>query len=227
MSAATHRRLWLTTGWLTIAFVVLTFVGIIPQKAVTLGDKPASVKQALVTSSMSKAFAGYYVEFVAGLVFLAAMLLLARLLRGGGETTEWLGSCVSAAAIVYVAVSLATGGAAGAAAIYDGHHGASLATVTTVNDIRNIGYAISGGVAGLLVLAASGAGIATRLLPRWLCYAGFVVGVVLIAAVPAVKAGAPQTMLWFLWLVVIGVVCLRRARVAESQLGVSTSPLTA
>ena len=215
--SATTRRLWLTAGWSTIAFVVLTFAGIIPQKAVTLGDKPSHVRDALVTSSMTKMYAGYYIEFIAGLVFLVAMLLLARLLRGEGETTGWLSSCITGATIVYIAVSLATGGAAGAAAIYDGHHGASLATVTTVNDIRNIGYSLSGGVAGVLVLATSGAGLATRLLPRWFGYAGYVIGVVLIAAVPAVRAGAPQTMLWFLWLVVLGVVSLRRARVAEPQ----------
>lgn len=218
---STTRRLWLVAGWSTIAYVVLTFAGIIPQTTVTLGDKPSSARSALVTSSMSKLISGYYIEFIATLVFLVAMLLLARLLRGEGETTGWLSSCITGATIVYVAVTLATSGAAGAAAIYDGHHGASLATVTTVNDIRNIGYALSGGVAGVLVLAASGSGLATRLLPRWLGYAGYVIGVVLIAAVPAVKSGAPQTMLWFAWLVVIGVVSLRRARVGAPQ-GVST-----
>jgi hypothetical protein len=209
------RRLWLTAGWLLIAYVVLTFAGAVFQSQLTLGAKPSDAAKALVTSSLTKTYTGFYLEFIAALVFLVAALLLARLLRGEGETSAWLSSCIAGAAVTYVAVMGATGGAAGAAALYDGHHGASLATVTTVNDIRNIGFAISGGLAGVLVLAASAAGFITGRLPRWFVYAGFVFGVICIAAVPAVKAGAPQTLLWFLWLLVAGIIALRQARSAS------------
>jgi len=205
------RRLWITAGWLLVGYVILTFAGAVFQSQLTLGAKPAEATKALVTSSLPKTYTGYYIEFIATLVFLVALLLVARLLRGDGDTTAWLSSCVAGAAVIYVAVTLATGGAAGAAALYDGHHGAPLATVTTVNDIRNIGYSISGAVAGLLVLATSAAGRITGLLPRWFSYAGYAVGVVCIAALPAVKAGAPQTLLWFLWLLVLGIVALRQA----------------
>ena len=81
-----------------------------------------------------------------------------------------------------------------------------------MNDIRNVAFSLSGGVAGLLTLATAGAGQATRLLPRWFCFAGYVVGVVLIAAVPAAVAGAPQVLLRFLWLITLGVISLRIAR---------------
>jgi hypothetical protein len=133
------------------------------------------------------------------------------LLRGSGDLPGWLSSVIGGAAVVYTASGV-LGAAAGAAAVYDGHHGASLAIVTTVNDIRNIAFSLSGGFAGVLTLAAGGAGQATRLLPRWFCYAAYAVGVVLIAAVPAVKAGAPQTLLWFVWLVALGVIALRLPR---------------
>jgi hypothetical protein len=214
---ATTRRLWLAAGWMLVAYVVLTFAGAVFQSQLTLGAKPADATKALVTSSLSRTYTGFAIEFVATLVFLAAALLLARLLRGEGETAAWLSSCIAGAAVTYVAVTVATGGAAGAAALYDGHHGAALATVTTVNDIRNIGYSLSGGIAGLLVLAASGSGLVTGLLPRWFVNAGFGVGVICIAAVPAVKAGAPQTMLWFLWLLIAGIIALRQARAASGS----------
>jgi hypothetical protein len=119
---------------------------------------------------------------------------------------------MSAAAVVYVAVQIAACGAAGAAAVYSGHHGAPLATITTVNDIRNLGFALSGALAGLFMLAASASIQVTRLLPRWFAYAGYVAGAACIVGVPAVKAGAPQTLLWFAWLVVVGVLSLRRSR---------------
>jgi len=212
---ATVRRLWLAAGWLLVAYVVLTFAGAVFQSQLTLGGKPSDATKALVTSSLTKTYTGFYIEFIATLVFLVAALLLARLLRGEGDASAWLSSCIAGAGVTYVAVMCATGGAAGAAALYDGHHGASLATVTTVNDIRNIGFSISGGLAGVLVLAASASGLVTGRFPRWFAYAGFGVGVICIAAVPAVKAGAPETLLWFLWLLVAGIIALRQARSAS------------
>ena len=157
---------------------------------------------------MTKVFASGYIEFIAALVFLVASLLIARLLRGSGELDGWLSSTISATAIVYTAVQVVAG-AAGAAAVYNGHHGAPLAIVTAVDDIRNVAFSLTGGVAGLLTLAVAAAGRSTLLLPRWLSYTGYVVGVVMIAAVPAAKAGAPQVLLWFAWLVALGVAALR------------------
>ncbi len=224
MSAITRRPLWLAAGWLLVAYVVLTFVGAAFQPQLTLGAKPSEATSALVTSSMAKVFTGEYIELLASLVFLAAALLLARLLRGGDDVTGWLASCVAGGAILYVAVQMATGGAA-AAALYDGHHGAPLTTITTVDDIRSIGYSVSGGVAGALVIAASAAAGISRVLPRWFVYAGYVVGVVCLGAVPAAKAGAPQTLLWFAWVLAAGVVALRRARVS-GETGVRTALAT-
>jgi hypothetical protein len=48
---------------------------------------------------------------------------------------------------------------------------------------------------------------------------GYVLGVVMIAAVPAAKTGAPQTMLWFVWLVALGVIALRLPRRASVPAG--------
>ncbi|HET6818297.1 MAG TPA: hypothetical protein VFH66_13810 [Mycobacteriales bacterium] len=220
------RRLWLTAGWAMLGYVVLTFAGAIFQNNVTLGDTPSHIRSGLVTSSMTKEFTGGYVEFIAALVFLAAALLVARLLRGTGELPGWLSSCISATAVVYTAIGAATGAAAGAAAVYNGHHGAPLAVITTVNDIRNIGFSLSGGIAGALTLAIAGAGQSTRLLPRWFVYAGYVVGAVMIAAVPAAKAGAPQTLLWFVWLVALGVIAVRVPRRASAP-ATATVPVTA
>ena len=219
MSAVTAstRRLWLAAGWMILGYVVLTFVGAVFETNVTLGDKPSHVASGLVSSSMTKAFTGGYIEFIAGMVFLVAVLLVARLLHGVEDVTGWLSSCISGATVVYTAVGVATGGAAGAAALYNGHHGAPLAVVTTVNDIRNIGFSLSGGIAGVIVLAVAAAGAVTQLLPRWFSYAGYIVGVVMIAAVPAAKAGAPQTLLWYAWLVALGVLALRVPRRATQS----------
>jgi hypothetical protein len=203
------RRLWLVEGWLMIGFVVLTFAGAAYGMSATLGDTQQHLTKALVTSSLSATLASGYVEFVATLVFLVAVLLLAQLLRGSDELTGWFATVLSATAVVYTAVSVAAGLATVAAAVYDGHHGVPLATVTAVNDIRNVAFSLSGGVVGVLTLAAGAAGRRTGLLPRWLCNTGYAVGVIMIAAVPAAKAGAPQTLLWFAWLLALGVTAVR------------------
>lgn len=208
---AESRTLWRTAGWLLVGYVVITFAGSAFQQNLTVGASAGDAQRVLVGSSLTSGLTGMFLELLAGLVFLFGALLLARLLRGGSELTGWLSGCVSGSAVLYVAVQLATS-AAGAAALYAGHHGVPLATVTALNDVRGVGFAVSGAVAGALVLAASAAALSTGLLPRWFAYAGLVVATVCIAATPAVTVGAVQTLLWFLWLLVAGVLAIRSPR---------------
>lgn len=217
MTAATDRRLWLVAGWLLIGYIVLTFAGVGLQHSLLLGDSPDKVKAALVDSSMTKIFAGGYVEYLSTLLFLLGGLLVARLLRTDTATGGWLSSVMTAAVTIQVAITVAVGFAAGAAALYDGHHGASLATITTVNDIRNFAFFLTGGVAGVFAISASAAVISTARLPRWVAYFGFVSGVLSIVAVPAARTGAIDlaTMLGFAWVVALAITSLRRARTAR------------
>jgi uncharacterized membrane protein YhaH (DUF805 family) len=213
-SGAIDRRLWMAAGVFSLAFVVLVFLGDVFSSSVMLGDKPSAVAAGLVHSSMAKNFAGGYISLLSFLVFLAGATLFARLLRGEGETGGWLSSCMTATAAVYVAVTIATGFAAGAAAVYNGHHGASLATVTTVDDIRNLGFILSGAVSGMFAILVAAAARHSARLPGWVTYSGWAVGILAIAAVPAGRTGLDNvtTMLWFVWLVALGVAALVRAR---------------
>lgn len=213
--SSSNNRLWKVAGGLVLAHVVLVFGGFALQKSPLLGDSTRHVTAALVDSSMTKVFTGGYIEYLGVLVFLVAGTLLARLLRGTGEISGWLSSTVAAAAVSYTAVALASGFAAGAAALYNGHHGASLETITTVNDVRNFAFFLSIGLLGVFALAVAGAIQATGLLPRWLAYTGYVVGALNIAAVPAV-ARDEVGLLWFLWFVTLGAVALRGPRTAPA-----------
>jgi hypothetical protein len=208
-----QRRLWLTAGWLSIAYVVVTFaVSPAYTSVVTgLGGPRIIKKKALVASSMTTGFAGAYGELVAVLVFLVGGSLMAQLLRGDGVVASWLASCMAGAAVTYVAIVIATG-AATAAALYNGHHGVSVDAITPVAAIGNFGFSLSGAAAGVFVLASSAAGQVSRLLPRWFTVIGYVVGVACLTAVLAARSGAPQMMLWYLWLVGFGVLALRRTR---------------
>jgi hypothetical protein len=209
--APVHRRLWLTAGSLTIAFIVLTFAGVARQYTLQLAQShDESVKQ-LVHSSLTANYVGGYIEYVATLVLLVGLLLVARLLRGTSETTGWLSSCMSGSIVTYTAVTIAAGFAGGAAALYGAHHGADLTSATMVNNIRNFAFFLSGGLTGVFAISAGVAGRLTGLLPRWISYAGIAVGAFAILAIPGSRIGMQNvsTMIWFVWLLLFCVVALR------------------
>ena len=212
--AGDRRRLWLAAGWLVIGHTVLLFGALPFERTPMLGDSPKAAAAALVNGPMARTFAGGYVESLSFLVFLLAATLLARLLRGSSETSRWLASSIAAAGIVFVAVTIAVGFAAGAAATYDGHHGAPLSTVVAVNDVRNFGYFLSVAVLGLFTVCVAAAAQVSRSLPRWISYAGYVAGGLCLVTVPAERSGAMDlaSMLWFVWFLALGVSALRAAR---------------
>ncbi len=209
-----HQRMWRAAGWLVIAHMVLLFGALPFERTPLLGDSPRAAAAALVSGPMARTFAGGYVETISFLVFLLAATLLARLLRGRGEVSGWLASSAAAAGAVFVAITIAVGFAAGAAATYDGHHGAPLSTVVAVNDIRNFGYFLSVAVLGLFTLCIAAAAQVTRSLPRWITYSGYLAAGLLLVTVPAERSGVMDiaSMLWFVWFLALGVSALRKAR---------------
>jgi hypothetical protein len=216
MTTPVPTRLWRVAGALALAHVVLMLGGNSLETTPLLGDTQSNVIADYVTGPMSRPYAGGYVEFLGFLVFLVGALLLARLLRGRTETSGWLAACIAGSGITYVAVTVATGFAAGGAALYNGHHGAALTTVTTVNDIRNFGFFLSVGVVGVFTLAVAAAAQVTRILPRWLSWTGYVVGIGMVASVAAARVGGVDyaSLVWLVWFVALSVVALRGPRTA-------------
>jgi hypothetical protein len=129
---------------------------------------------------------------------------------------------------VFTAITIAVSFSAGAAALYNGHHGATLATATAINDIRNFGFFLSGGVAGVFALGVAGAARVTKALPRWVSYTGLVIGTLQIAAVPAARTGFinATTLLGFAWVVALGVAALRQSRRVEVAVPANAIPAT-
>jgi hypothetical protein len=226
---STQRRLWIIAGWLAIAHIVLLFAGAVGGQSLQLGDSPATAADALVKSSMSSVFSGGYLTYLSFLVFLVGGLLFAQLLRRDEDTPRWLSSCIAGSVIANVAVTIATGFAAGAAAVYNGHHGADLATVTAVNDVRNFGFILCAGLVGVFALAVAAAARVTGALPRWVTVSGAVVGVVAIASVPGARNGLTDisTMLYYLWFVALGIAALRHARYSHQTTTYSVAAASA
>jgi len=213
-SPTATTRMWRVAGALSIAYVVLSFAAVAFIATPEIGSTPKAIASGLMTSSMTKGFAGGYIEFIASLVLLAALLLFARLLRGATEMSAWLSSCLAAIAVTVTAVGIVAGGAAGGAALYDGHHGASVTTVATINDIRNFGFFLAVALDGVVALCIAGSVQVTRLLPRWVAYTGYVVGTVSVVSVVGARNGAHNfaNLLFFVWLVAMAVSSMRQGR---------------
>ena len=226
-SALAQRRLWVTAGCLSLGYVVLTFAGVVFQYTLQLGQSQHEGVKQLVETSLTRNYVGGYIEYLATLVLLVGMLLFARLLRGESETTGWLSSCMSGAAIANVAVTIAST-AAGAAALYGAHHGASLSTATTVNNVRNFAFFLSGGLTGIFMISAAVAGRVTGLLPRWVSYTGIAIGAFAILAVMGARIGLQNVsiMLWFAWVIALAVVALRSGRGTQAASPAARVPAT-
>ncbi|HEY8788113.1 MAG TPA: hypothetical protein VIM10_03120 [Actinopolymorphaceae bacterium] len=211
-------------GWLVIAHLVLMFASFSLQRVSPLGAKPATVIADHVTWSMTKGFTGGYLTSLSFLVFLLAATLLARLLRGDTEIAGWLSSTIAASGSIYVAVTFSSLSNLGAA-LYDGHTGAPLSTVTALDHVHWFGVFLATEVLGVFILAVAAAVRATGLLPRWVAYSGFLVGAVCIAAVAGAGSGLVDaaTVVWVLWLAGLAIAAFRVSRVSMSPTSRATA----
>jgi hypothetical protein len=213
MTTTTLRRLWRTAGALTFGWLVLMFAGSASQPQLLLTDPTDKVRDALVETDLTKAFGGGYVEFLGILLLLAAGTLYAALLRADGPVGQWLSSLTVGSIVGQVAATVAVGFPAGAAALYDGHHGASLETIRAVNDIRNFAFFLSGGLMAVFIASVAASVLVTRRLPGWVAATGIGVAVLELATIPAAGHGVFQiaTLLSFVWVAALGVATLRQA----------------
>ncbi len=205
------RTAWRTAGILALGHVVLVLAGISQQRSPRLGDDAAAVAAEYVDGSSTQIFAGGYVEALGFVLLLPVVAFLAQAVGRGSETGRWAARTAFAAGILYVGLSLAPGLAAGAAALYGAQHGAPLAVVSVVNDVRNFTFFLS-----MLLLAVHAAGVgaaalADRVLPSWVGWTGLGVAVVLVAAVPAAALGAVDwaTVAWMVWFIALASVMIR------------------
>jgi len=207
-----QQRLWRVFGCLAIANIAVLFAAIsVEGMTPELGSGRADIVNGLMHGAMPARFGGGYVEALNSIVFLLAALLLGRLLRGSSEWTGWLASAISATAVINVASALIVGFPAGAAAIYDGHHGASVEMVSIVNDLRNFAFFLSVAVLGVFTACVGAAILATRELPRWSGWAGLAAGLLCVVAVAGARNGAHNiaNLVQMVWWVALGLLALR------------------
>ena len=202
------RNAWRTAGALALAHVILMMAAISQQRSPRLGEDAASE---YAGADLARVLAGGYLEAVAFLLLVPVVAFLGRAVGRRTETGRWAASTGRAAGIGYITSTLTVGLPAGAAAVYGADHGADLATVTVVNDVRNFAFLLS-----MLLLAVHVAGVALAvlgdgLLPAWLGWSGLATAGVLVGTVPFAVTGAVDyaTLLWILWFIALAAAMIR------------------
>jgi hypothetical protein len=199
--------LWRWGGGLALAHVIVLFAGFSQEVSVEHGTPLSQLMQKYQGADLTRVFAGGYVESMAFVVLVPALVVLARLFSGRTETGQLAARTFLGFGLVYAAATLAVGMVPGAAALYAAQHGADVRLVATVNDIRNYGFVLQVAISLAMTLALGVAARAERIFVRWVGWGGIALGAVGILATPFVHNGL--SMLQLIWWVGLAVLCLR------------------
>ncbi len=207
-----------------LAFAVL-FVGslLLLRGQPGAGSTPAEVETWYQNSGGTIAIVGLYLAPFAGIAFLWFIAVIRNLIGEWEDrffATVFLGS-----GILFVAMFFAASAAAGAPVIAVKFQGAPAPSPDAVVLARGLAYTFlyvyAVRAAAVFTIVVSMIGLRTKTLPRWLVIAGFAIAFLLLVSLSFFKL---LVLLFPLWVSVVSVVILVRARAADRGLTSSTTP---
>lgn len=203
--------LWRVAGAFALGHVVLVLAGIALQDSPLFTEGVPGIQRSYVEGRMAPTMAGGMVEAAGFLLLLPALAFLARAVGQRTEVGRWAAQTGLTAGAAYVAVSLAVGLPAGAAALYGAQHGLDADTAFALNNLRIFGYFLSLGLLGLHAIGLAVSARQDRMLTRWVGWGGVITGVALLASVPASTIGQQDwgTLVWLVWWCGVAIALLR------------------
>ena len=210
------RVLWRLAAAFALAHVVLMVVGIMLQNTPSLREGLQGIESSYAQGDPAQIMAGGYVELLGFVCLVPALVFLARAVGRRTEGGRWAAQSAVAAGMAYVAITVATGLAAGAASLWGVQNGLDPSTALVVNDIRNFAYFLSLALLGAHATGLGIAAISDAWSARWTGWGGVLTGVVLLAAVPGAALGLQDyaTLVWIVWWVGVAVALLRHREAA-------------
>ena len=211
-ASADGTRLGAALGIASIVLIAAGFAFASPTEA-TIASPESEVLAFYSDAGLAKSLAGGLIETLGLVLFLPFAAMLAGRVAGAG-TREVLASTARMAATVYVAICLAPGMSAGAAALWLAHHGtADPAVLTALNDLRALSYFVAL-LPFAVFLVCVGLSAAGRL-PRWAGPTGVVIGVALAASLPFAAYDVTDLvgLIGLLWVLAVSVALLRNPSV--------------
>jgi len=206
-------------GALALTHVLLIFTGLALQQGPLFSDGAAGIEDAYVRGDLARSFTGGMIEAFGFVLLVPVLVMLARCYGTRNEVGRWAAQSALGCGIAYVAVVLAVGFPAGAAAMYGSQHGLDVDTAFAINNIRLFAHFLSAFLLGGATLGVAVSALADRAHPRWVGGVGVVTALALFASPPltAVKWQDIGTFVWLVWFVGTAVLLLRRGEATESD----------
>ena len=210
------NRLWRIAGTLCLAHVVLLLAGYSQMKSPAYGAGPASIVTTFGGVSTSTMFVGGFIALIAWLVFLAAVTLVGRLVRGTTDTAGWLASLSVAAGTLAAAVTIGGAFATTGAAFYGAKHGYSPDLVAGITYVGKFADFVAIAALGVCAAGIGGAALASGALARWFGWLSVAAGIVGVIGATGSASLNFATVVLLGWVVVLAVVLVRGHRNARS-----------
>jgi hypothetical protein len=198
-------------GVLAIAHVVLIPISLALESPPLFTDGVRGITDSYVHGDLARSFTGGVLESVAFVMLVPVLVFLGRVLSRGSDLAAWSAQTGAMCGLAYVAVTVAIGFPAGAAAMYGAQHGLDLDAALAINNLRIFAYFLSLLLLGGSTLGFSVAALADRVHRRWWGWFGMVASIMLFVSTPlaAVELQDWGTLVWMVWFVGAGVLMLR------------------
>lgn len=216
-------------GALGLAHVALLVVGLaISGGGALVEDGTAGIEEAYVNGNLTTILGGWFVESVGFVLLVPVAVFLGRCLGQSTPAGRWAARSGTVLAGVYVAITLAVGFPAGAAAAYGVQNGLDVDAAAAMNSMRVFAYLLSLLCLGGYVVCVAVSALADGFSPRFIGGLGLVTGASLVAAGPlaAVAMQDLPTLLYIVWWVGLCVILLR-GRPATWELSARTVAVSA
>ena len=177
-------------------------------------DGAAGIEKAYVDGNLTTILGGWFLESVGFVLLVPVAVFLAGSLGGSSAVGRWAARSGSVLAGVYVAITLAVGFPAGAAAAYGVQHGLDVDAAAALNSMRVFAYLLSLLCLGAYVICVAVSALADGFSPRFVGGLGLVTGGCLVAAGPLATFALQDipTLLYLVWWVGLSVILIRGHR---------------
>ena len=208
---APSRAMWRVAGLLALVHPVAIIVGIALQNGPRFEEGVEGIQRGYVEGDLARIMTGGIVEGFGFVLLLPVLVFLARAIGRSSETGRWAAQTSLVSGAAYVAVAMAVGFPAGAAALYGAQHGLDLDAAFAVNNIRIFSYFLSLSLLGAHALGLAVSALQDRQMRRWVGWGGVVTAVTLFVSVPLAAIGQQDwgTLVWMVWWIGVAVSLLR------------------
>ncbi len=218
MSHAPASSLARTAGALGLAHVVLLIGGLaVSGGGALLEEGTAGIERAYRDGSLTAILTGWYVESVGFVLFVPVAVYLAGALGRTTEVGRWAARTGLVLACVYVAITLAVGFPAGAAAALGTKENLDVDSAAALNSMRVFAYLLSLLCLGAHVVCVAVSALADGVGRRFVGWLGVVTGASLLLAAPLATFSLQDvpTLLYLVWWVGLCVLLLRGSLTAR------------